>query len=99
MEEVKQFVNMVNEALPGAWEATIRQMYINSALLLIVAMACGLGAGVLWVRMSTLPEDKVTVESIFVMIALGGICALTLILGVLILINPQYHAICALKSM
>lgn len=99
MQEVKELVGIVNKALPGAWEAAVRQMYLNGIMFMIIAMASGIGAGVLWVRMRSLPEDKISAESIIATFGLACVCVLMLILGLFYLINPEYWAIDALKSM
>jgi hypothetical protein len=97
MQEIKEFMDIVNKALPGAWEATIRQMYIYGVMYIVAAMITGIGSTLLLIRMWSLPEDKVSAESIIIMLILGVVAIVTVVIGILFLINPEYHAIQSFK--
>jgi hypothetical protein len=97
MQEIKEFMDIINKALPGAWEATIRQMYIYGVMYIVAAMITGIGSTLLLIRMWSLPEDEVTAESIIIMLILGVVAIVTVVIGILFLINPEYHAIQSFK--
>jgi hypothetical protein len=93
MQEIKEFMDIVNRALPGAWEATIRQMYIYGVMYIVAAAGSGIGSALLLIRMRSLLDDEVTAESIIIMLILGVVAIVTVVIGILFLINPEYHAI------
>jgi hypothetical protein len=93
MQEVKEFMEIVNKALPGAWGATIRQMYIYGVMCMITAMITGIGAALIWIMNSGISEDDIKVETVLLMLVLMLACIVTLVYGVLYLMNPEYYAI------
>ena len=51
MQELKELVGLINKGLPGAWEAAIRQMYINGSLLIIGAVISGVTSALMYIHL------------------------------------------------
>lgn len=97
MEGTEQLLDLANKALPGAWDAMIRQAYICGIGSMIVAVIAGITAIYLFIKIDV-SEDDPPDEGLFVgMIGAAIICLIFLVVGVLYLINPGYHAIQMLK--
>ena len=99
MEGMTEFIGILNKALPGAWEATVRQAYIHGSLLMFFAVALGIVAGWALMKLRASGEELEDTDGFFIIVMF--LCALfsltCLIFGGIYLINPEYHAIQLLK--
>jgi len=102
-EGANEILKLANKALPGAWEAMLRQVYIYGALFMIATMVFGITTTVLLFKLRAMSEEEynktgshgeIMLVSMFVS---GFLSIVFLVLGVLYLINPEYHAIQLLK--
>jgi uncharacterized BrkB/YihY/UPF0761 family membrane protein len=103
MEEAKQFMEMMNKALPGAWDAAIRQIYIYGALFTIGTVVSVIVAVACFCYVNSIPEDRLncssslSTEAVVCMIIAVIIGLLCFIGAVLYFINPEYHAMQLIK--
>ena len=100
MEGAKELIELANKALPGAWDAVVRQIYIYGAGSMIVAVITGVIAITLFLKLNAGDPNEINdLDSVMIgfMIGAGITFLVFLILGVLYLINPEYWAIRMLK--
>lgn len=108
MEGVKELIDILNKALPGAWEATVRQVYIHGGLFTFFGVLSGIIALVLFFKFGTDDKDKESEDSEvddgtqvihFLAICVLAIAFIVLtITGIIYLANPEYQAIRLLKA-
>lgn len=107
MEELKQLVSIANKALPGAWEAAVRQAYILGGGFVLFGVILGILSFTIYLKMNMCDEkpkeedkedDDPTALIMFLVMCISGLSsALLLIKGVMHLANAHYYAIQLLK--
>jgi len=95
----EELLELANKALPGAWDALIRQAYIYGIGSMIIAVISIIIAITLFLKLDTCgSEMKEGDYPMFVgMIATALVFLVFLAMGTLYLANPGYYAIQMLK--
>jgi len=103
MSELQKFIETLNKAMPGAWEATIKQVYIHGVLWLIAGTVFGyfcLSCKKEYERYNGKEEKDKSEEDTswqtFITFAgffLALFATISYIFGAMHLINPEYQAI------
>ena len=102
MEEAKQFLEMMNKALPGAWDAAVRQVYIYGALCTLGTIVCIVIGAVCLSHINNISDDTYSgdhfgTEAVICLIAVAIIGLLCLFGAGMYFINPEYHALQMVK--
>ncbi len=103
MKELQQFIETINKAMPGAWEAAVRQVYMLGVLYALATVVCG-GVAI-WIYTflngGTKKEDHKSTDAeaiaFLIMCFLGVAALIALWFTATHFINPEYQAIRLLK--
>jgi len=100
MEGAEKLLELANKALPGGWDAMVKQAYIYGSMYIVGAVIAGIVAVIIHIKVKASGNEVETDSDIAmtgVMIACAILSMIGLISGILYLINPQYQAIQMLR--
>jgi len=104
MEELQQFMETITKAMPGAWDAAVRQAYLCGTLYAIFAVIAGIIS--LCILIHLIKKGKKLSKELgkdyeasntdaivfLVMVLCVGISILCLCLSIMYFVNPEYQA-------
>ncbi len=104
MDKLGTFIDTINKAMPGAWDAVIRQAYIHGIIFIVggvISAAIAVLAGAYIASESKKSEESNRSSDLsFEMgagIAFALLAIVCIITGIVYLTNPEYQAIQMLK--
>jgi len=104
MKELQQFIETINKAMPDAWDAAVRQVYMLGTLYGIITMVCGGIVIWIWAYLNREETKKGNYKysepdciAFLIACAFGIAAVVSMWFTLTHFINPQYQAIELLK--
>ena len=104
MDKLGTFIDTINKAMPGAWDAAVRQAYIHGTMFMVggvisavIAIFLGMYAASEIKKADKNDRDSDLSFEIGALIAFTLIAVVGVITGIVYLVNPEYQAIQMLK--